>query len=37
MFKSDSAFWIVQIVTFEEDAIEMHPDVIKWAKSVRFN
>lgn len=35
-YKSDSAFWIVQFMTYKESAEQYRPDIIKWASSVTF-
>ena len=35
-YKTDSAFWIVQFMTYKESAEKYRPDIIKWASSVTF-
>lgn len=36
-YKSDDAFWIVNLMCFEEDRFEAEPIFIEWAKSVNFD
>lgn len=36
-YKTDTAFWAISFATYKEKAEQQRPNVIKWAKSVRFD
>ncbi len=36
MFKGPDAFWLIQFITTQDQSDELYPDIVKWAKSIRF-
>lgn len=36
IYKSDDAYWLIQFVTFAEDADDYRATIMEWAKSVEF-